>query len=427
MSSKLEIPFITQIDLQHKKVLMRVDFNVPLEQGKVADDTRIRAALPSIEYALQQNAKVILISHLGRPKGKVDDKFSLAPAGEVLAGYLNRDVLLSDRPIGEGPTRLVHDLKEGSVLLLENIRFHSGETKNNEHLAKELAQFADCYVNDAFGTAHRSHASTTGVVPFIKGQVAAGLLMGKEIKALSHILQAPRKGFVAVLGGAKVSDKIAVLKSLIPKTEAVIIGGAMAYTFLCAQGISVGKSRVEEDHIETAKALIALAEQKGTKLVLPIDHVAASEFSADQEAIVVNHSHIPSTLMGLDIGPHTIQRYQNTIEQAKNLVWNGPMGVFEWPQFAKGTFAMAQAFAESQAYTVVGGGDSVRAMHESGYADRVDHVSTGGGASLEFLEGKTLPGIQALQDKIEVLAAIETIEAAEAEAKAQLNELEDKE
>lgn len=394
----MSLPLISDLPIAHNHVLIRVDFNVPLEDGRVADDTRIRAALPTIEYALQQEAKVILTSHLGRPKGKINPDLSLAPAGEVLAGYLDKEIRLTDRPIGEGATRLVQDLKEGEILLLENIRFHSGETKNANPLAQELARFTDYYVNDAFGTAHRAHASTAGIVPYIRKGVGVGFLMGKETKALGQILNAPRKGLVAVLGGSKVSDKIGVLDRLIPKAESVLIGGAMAYTFLAAQNKSVGKSRVEQDQIETAQRLLKLAESRGTELLLPVDHLGATDFDVSLDAQSTESTEIPAELMGLDIGPKTIALYQNVIAQGQNLIWNGPMGVFEWETYSKGTFAIAEAFAQSTGYTVIGGGDSVRAIHESGFAEQVDHISTGGGASLEFLEGKTLPGLAALQD-----------------------------
>ena len=399
LSPNVDLPTIEDLDISGRLVLIRVDFNTPLKDGKVADDTRIRAALPTIEYALKQNAKVILMSHLGRPKGRNVDELSLAPVGEVLAGYLKREVLLSDRPMCEGSAYLVQNLKDGEVLLLENVRFHSGETKNNEHLAKELAAFTEFYVNDAFGTAHRAHASTVGITQYIHEGVAAGYLMVEEVRALSRIQHAHRSELLAVIGGAKVSDKLAVLRSLILKANTVLIGGAMAYTFLAAQGAKTGLSRVELDQLDTARSLLALAQEKNVKLLLPVDHLGATEFSEESEVQTIDSIDIPDDLMGLDIGPKTIELFSEAIAKAKVLIWNGPMGVFEWPAYATGSFAIAEAFAQSNGYTVIGGGDSVRAIHESGQAEHVSHVSTGGGASLEFLEldkGAFLPGIEAI-------------------------------
>jgi phosphoglycerate kinase len=412
MRSSHDLPSIEELDLKHKRVLIRVDFNVPLDQGRVADDTRIRAAIPTIQYALNEGAKVILVSHLGRPKGKVTPALTLAPAGEVLAGLLDMEVKLSDRPIGEAPTRLVQDLRDGEVILLENIRFHSGEIKNSEGLSRELALLTEVYINDAFGTAHRAHASTSGITAFIHDDLGVGLLMKREVDALTALLRAPRKGLVAVLGGAKVSDKIGVLNTLIPKAESVLIGGAMAYTFLAAQGIDVGLSRVQRDHLETARALFKLADQSGTELLLPNDHLCATSFEPNEEAQSIDSLSIPSDLMGLDIGPKTIERFSAVIRQGEALIWNGPMGVFEWPQFSKGTFSIAEAFSQTEGYTVIGGGDSVRAIHESGHAGDVDHISTGGGASLEFLEGKMLPGIAAMIKRASELEAERASEAA---------------
>ncbi len=401
-----DLPLIDSPDLQlaNKRVLIRVDFNVPLEGGRVADETRIVAALPTIEYALNKGAKVILASHLGRPKGP-DESLSLAPVGEVLAGHLNREVLLTDRPIGEGPARLAHSLRAGEVLLLENIRFHTGEEKNSEPLSRELAALAYVYVNDAFGAAHRAHSSTAGVADYITGDAALGFLMATEVKALSRVLNAPRAGLVSVLGGAKVSDKIEVLRSLIPRSERVLVGGAMAYTFLAAQGHAVGASRVEGDHLGTARELLALAAAAGTELLLPSDHRCAATFSRDAAVELVSGEAIPEGLMGLDIGPRTEERFRAAIAGGRTLLWNGPMGVFEWPALARGTFAIAEAFAASEGYTVVGGGDSARAANESGVADRIDHISTGGGASLEFLEGKPLQGVEAVVRAHAALAA----------------------
>ena len=404
MSADFPLIDSPDLNLANKRVLIRVDFNVPLEGGRVADETRIVAALPTIEYALNKGAKVILASHLGRPKGP-DESLSLAPVGEVLAGHLNREVLLTDRPIGEGPARLAHSLRAGEVLLLENIRFHTGEEKNSEPLSRELAALADVYVNDAFGAAHRAHSSTAGVADYITGDAALGFLMAAEVKALSRVLNAPRAGLVSVLGGAKVSDKIEVLRSLIPRSERVLVGGAMAYTFLAAQGHAVGASRVEGDHLGTARELLALAAASGTELLLPSDHRCAATFSRDAAVELVSGEAIPEGLMGLDIGPRTEERFRAAIAGGRTLLWNGPMGVFEWPALARGTFAIAEAFASSEGYTVVGGGDSARAANESGVADRIDHISTGGGASLEFLEGKPLPGVEAVVRAHAALAA----------------------
>lgn len=407
LNPQVTLPTIEDLSLAGKRVLIRVDFNTPLSEGAVADDTRIRAAIPTIEYALSQGAKVILMSHLGRPKGKEVPSLSLAPVGERLAELLDREVKLSDRPIGEGSAFLAQNLREGEVLLLENLRFHGGETKNVSRFAFELAAFADVYVNDAFGAAHRAHASTVGVTEHIHDGVAAGYLMVEEVRALSKVLNARRSELAAVIGGAKVSDKIAVLESLIQRASTVLIGGAMAYTFLAAKGVEVGASRVEPDHLDTAKRLIALAEERGTQLLLPTDHLAAASFDESAEVVTVDQVDIPDGLMGLDIGPETIARYQEALASAQTLVWNGPMGVFEWPQFARGTFAIADAFAQSSGYAVVGGGDSVRAIHASGKADEVSHISTGGGASLELLEGKTLPGIAAIVERSQELEQLQ--------------------
>lgn len=393
---------IDDLDVKGKRVLVRVDFNVPLkedEQGNlvVADDTRIREALPTIRALMQAGAKVILMSHLGRPKGQPDPKYSLAPVARRLEELLGVRVRFVSNIVGEAVRQAINSMPEGGVILLENTRFHPGETKNDPELARQLAELADVYVNDAFGSAHRAHASTEGVAHYVK-QAAMGYLMKREVEYLSRLLENPEHPFVAILGGAKVSDKIGVIKNLLPRVDRLLIGGAMSYTFLKALGHNVGASRVEEDRLEEARQLY---EEAQGKILLPVDHVVAPEFSNEAPAQVVEGD-IPDGLMGLDIGPKTIERYREEILQARTVVWNGPMGVFEMPNFAKGTFAIAEALAEATdrgALTVVGGGDSVAAITQAGYADRVSHVSTGGGAMLEFLEGKELPGLIALTDK----------------------------
>jgi phosphoglycerate kinase len=388
------------LDLAGKRVFIRVDFNVPLDaERRVTDDARIRAALPTIQHAIRSKAKAILGSHLGRPKGKPEDreKLSLEPAAQRLSELLKQDVILADDCVGDGVKKLVRDLKEGQVLLLENLRFHPEEEKNDENFAKELASLADVWVNDAFGTAHRAHASTAGMARFVK-EKAAGFLIQKELEYLGKALGSPARPFVAVVGGAKVSDKLKVLENLISKADAVLVGGAMAYTFLEAQGVPVGKSLVEKDKLDLARQILERAAARKVDVLLPVDHVAGPEPKETAKRVVVNDRAIPADLMGLDIGPKTLDRYRQRILAAKTVFWNGPMGLFEQKPWAEGTYGVAKAMADSPAITVVGGGDSAAAVEEAGLVDKMTHVSTGGGASLEFIEGRELPGIKALEE-----------------------------
>ncbi|KFE64903.1 phosphoglycerate kinase [Hyalangium minutum] len=395
------IRYIDDLQLTGKRVFIRVDFNVPLEGKRVTDDTRIREALPTIRRALEMGGKVILASHLGRPKGGPDPKFTLEPAASKLAELLGpkHEVILADDCVGDAVKKQVKELKDGQVLVLENLRFHKEEEANDEAFSRELASLADVYVNDAFGTAHRAHASTAGMAAFVK-EKAAGLLMKKEIEYLGRVLKNPEKPFVAILGGSKVSDKIKVIENLLPKVDALLIGGAMAYTFLKVQGADVGKSRVEEDKLALATKILDAAARLKTPIVLPVDHVvgnALTEQSIKQETPDRN---IPADLMGLDIGPKTRAQFTQHIRNAKTVVWNGPMGLFEVDKFAEGTKVVADAMANNRAaVTVIGGGDSAAAVQQMGYGDKMTHVSTGGGASLEFLEGIQLPGIKALETK----------------------------
>ncbi|RKG92548.1 phosphoglycerate kinase [Corallococcus terminator] len=396
------IRYIDDLQLTGKRVFIRVDFNVPMDGRRITDDTRIREALPTIKRALEMGGKVILASHLGRPKGP-DPKLSLEPVAQKLVELLGgkHEVILTDDSVGDGVKKQVKELKEGQVVLLENLRFHKEEEANDEAFSRELAALADVYVNDAFGTAHRAHASTAGMVPFVK-EKAAGFLMRKEIEYLGDkVLKNPAKPFVAILGGSKVSDKIKVIESLLPKVDALLVGGAMAYTFLKAQGIEVGKSRVEEgDKLALAAKLLDTAKRLKTPLVLPIDHIVGTGPTADSVAKETPDQVIPADMMGLDIGPKTRAMFTQRIRDAKTVVWNGPMGVFEVAKFAEGTKSVAVAMSiNTQATTVIGGGDSAAAVEQMGYADKMSHVSTGGGASLEFLEGKELPGIKALETK----------------------------
>ena len=402
---------IRDVDLTGKRVLIRVDFNVPLSKDTgegvtILDDTRIRETVPTIEYALRRKAKVILCSHLGRPKGKINAEMSLRPVvdrlRELLDGVLGQDENVGFAPdcVGEVATELVMGLEAGQTLLLENLRFHAGEEANDPAFAKQLAELCEVYVNDAFGSAHRAHASTEGITHFV-AQSAAGLLMESELTHLGKALNEPDKPFVAIIGGAKVSDKIEVIESLMDKADAILIGGGMAYTFLRAQGQETGKSLVEMDKIEVAKAALAKAASKGVRFLLPVDHVLADRFDAHATASTFEGTGaFPAELMALDIGPKTIALFSDEIAGARTVLWNGPMGVFEFPAFAVGTNAIAEAVAGNvEATTIVGGGDSVSAIQQSGFADKITHISTGGGASLEFLEGKVLPGVEALTER----------------------------
>jgi len=389
---------VKDVDLQGKRVLGRVDFNVPLIQGKITADTRIRERLPTIRYVLQQKgARLVLMSHLGRPKGGPSAEFSLKPVAERLGELLGGKVIMAPDCVGPEVESLARGLGAGQVLLLENVRFHKEEEANDPEFARRLARLGELYVNDAFGSAHRAHASTEGVAHHLPA--VAGLLMEKELRFLGGVLENPRKPFVAIIGGAKVSSKIAVLESLLARVSSFIIGGGMAYTFLKAQGRQIGKSLVEEDHLDTARSLLAKAAEKGVAVHLPVDHVAAGEFRETAAAEIVASVDLPADKMGMDIGPRSLAEFAEVVRGAQTVGWNGPLGVCEFPQFAKGTLEIAKLGAQCKGTTVVGGGDSVAAVQQFGLADKLSHVSTGGGASLEFLEGRQLPGIVALQDK----------------------------
>jgi phosphoglycerate kinase len=399
MTMQLAKLSIADVPIAGKRVFIRVDFNVPLDkQGHVTDDTRIQASLPTIQYAADRGAQVILASHLGRPAGKFDPRYSLKPVAECLSGLLGKNIPLMDDCVGPTVEALVARMREGDILLLENLRFHAEEEKNDAIFAQQLARLADVYVNDAFGTAHRAHASTEGMTRFLPVAVA-GLLMQAELAHLGQLLATPDRPYIAILGGAKVSDKIGLIFNLLPQLNRVLIGGGMAYTFLVAQGVPVGNSLVEADKVDAAQDILTRAATLGVIIQLPEDHVIAERLDASAATRSVPQDGIPSEWMGVDIGPETVEAFRRTIAEAKTVVWNGPMGVFEIAPFATGTNAVAMAVASSQATTVVGGGDSVAAVNQAGVADRITHISTGGGAFLELLEGRDLPGVTALTDK----------------------------
>jgi len=389
---------VKDIDVAGKKVLVRVDFNVPLnDKREVTDDTRIIAAMPTIEYLLEQGAKVILCSHLGRPKGEFKTEFSLKPVAARLEKICGRKVSFAQDVVGPSAKAAVEQIKEGEIVLLENVRFHKEETANDAEFSKKLASYADVFVNDAFGTCHRAHASTTGVAAYIPA--VAGFLIGKELEILGEAINNPVRPFMAILGGAKVSDKIGVIDNLIDKVDVILIGGGMAFTFDKAKGLEVGDSLVDEENIDLARGLIEKAAAKGVDFFLPVDTIVADKFDANAKTQVVPTEAIPAGWMGLDIGPATRMLYADKIRIAKTIFWNGPMGVFEMPAFSEGTKMVAKAMAESEAITIIGGGDSAAAVKQLGFADAMTHISTGGGASLELLEGKELPGVAALEDK----------------------------
>lgn len=389
---------VEDINVSSKKVLVRCDFNVPFDEyGNITDTKRIDESLKTIKYLLSKNAKIILCSHLGRPKGEFNEKYSLGPIATYLSKKLNKEVKMASDVVGDSAKNLAENLKEGEILLLENVRFHPEEEKNDPDFAKKLASLAQIYINDAFGAAHRAHASTAGVAEYLP--CACGFLIAKEIKIMGNALKNPERPFVAILGGAKVSDKIGVIKNLIEKVDTLIVGGGMAYTFMNALGYSIGESICENDKTSLAKDIMIKAKELNVKFLIPVDNKVGIEYSKDTEYKVVKSDSIPEGFTGLDIGPKTIKLFSDEIKNAKTIVWNGPMGVFEWKNFEEGTLAIAKAVAESGATSIIGGGDSAAAIEKLGFADKMTHISTGGGASLKFLEGADLPGISALDDK----------------------------
>ena len=389
---------VKDIDLKGKKVFVRCDFNVPMDENQnITDNARIVGALPTIQYLLEQNCKIILASHLGRPKGEFKPEFSLAPVAKELSKLLGQEVIMAKDVIGEDACEKAANLKEGEILLLENVRFHKEETDNDPEFCKKLASMAEVYVNDAFGTAHRAHASTTGIASYLPA--VSGFLIEKELQFLGNAVNNPERPFVAILGGAKVSDKIGVIDSLLEKVDTLMIGGGMAYTFFKAQGYEVGNSICEMDKLDLAKEAMEKAKQKGVKFMLPVDTKVGKEFKPDTESKMVSYTEIPADWEGFDIGPETIKMFEEELRKAKTVVWNGPLGLFEFDQFAIGTNAIAKVLSEIDATTIIGGGDSAAAVKKAGLEDKMTHISTGGGASLEFLEGKKLPGIEALMDK----------------------------
>ena len=391
---------IRDVDLHGKRVIMRVDFNVPLDsEGRITDDTRIRAALPTIEHVMNQDTKLVLMSHLGRPKGQVKEDLRLEPVGKRLSELLGKEVIVCRDSIGEETQKIISGMQNGDVAILENLRFHKEEEANDPKFAEGLAAYADVYVNDAFGTAHRAHASTEGIAKLLPAY--AGFLMEKEMNFLGKLLYSPEHPYIAIIGGAKVSTKIGVLEKLIDRVDVLIIGGGMCYTFLKAKGFEVGNSLVETDKVKLAFQLIKKADEKKIKLLLPLDHVIAEKVEEDARVRIVDTNAIPAGMIGLDIGPKSVRAFKKEIKIGKTILWNGPMGVFEIEKFSKGTRQLAKALASSKGTTVVGGGDSVAAVNSAGLAARITHVSTGGGASLEFLEGKELPGVVALLDKLQ--------------------------
>lgn len=399
MSIFLALRSIDQIPLEGKRVFIRVDFNVPMDQsGTITDATRIENAVPTIRYAVEHGAKVILASHLGRPKGKLDPRYSLSPVARQLTGILGRRVEMAEDCVGKKVAEKVEGMKRGDVLLLENLRFHPGEEANDISFSKELATMADIYINDAFGAAHRAHASTEGITKHLD-VIGAGFLMKREIDFLERGTANPERPFVMILGGAKVSDKIGIIIHLLNKVTSLLIGGGMAYTFLKAKGVEVGKSLVERDQVDQARRTAFEANRKGVKFLLPVDHIVGDRFDPEAKKKVVPNEGIPSEWVAMDIGPETVRMFVEEIKGGKTVVWNGPMGVFEMDGFARGTIAIAEALAQSKAFSIVGGGDTVAAVKMAGVADSISHISTGGGATLEFLEGKSLPGIEALREK----------------------------